>query len=648
MPALWQKLANLHPPTDDERQMAVALLDDYRARGYLRRTCRAMLVIPDGVMIAFYAALELDGAARWTPPADSGWMADADFCFINVRATGLGSTPGNFIQAAKLLPALRASAIHLGPFTDYDFHVIYAVRSVQTISDRVVHPTLKLSPEDQLRALVSAAHLLGKAVGFDSEPHMAQFARTVILRPELFRWLKLSPDRTGLAWGLSNEAMLEEVHQQRITNEIHALVAQTLRDEGLDDLETVETDSRESRAHKRAVYYALIGALIERGYWTIPAQSWAADGVPAFAGYNHAGNHPLFDYRGRGGEDLGQTAFHILTPFKFYTGMRPNQPPIAPQVYAPAVEYFASSFTRWRDQFGFDFVRYDSADHIFDSLDDDSQPLSDRPTPQVLGTCIERRQTPDRPYIGSLAERMGNEIAPYAALGFDLILGDDMLQQAADARFIEKCFRLYDELVALNAARGTRCAITFAVDTHDTGNPAFWGRPLVQVAGADGMRARHFLSRFSSAGLGRRPKYEAMGSQDLSYGLYEANVTETNLIWIGDDAYNAGYHFLEDVYERHRLLLAGGSIVRRQITGEAAWWLIAGEAGWLLAAVAFQTGSAPFSLDLSGLLPENAPVIEYDFAACNERAGRLHGAVISAPPLPPQGVWLLAVEVVGE
>lgn len=58
------------------------------------------------------------------------------FLFINVRATGTGQRRGNFLTTARLLPIIRANAIHLGPFTDYDHHVIYAVRSVQQLTTR--------------------------------------------------------------------------------------------------------------------------------------------------------------------------------------------------------------------------------------------------------------------------------------------------------------------------------------------------------------------------------------------------------------------------------------------------------------------------------------------------------------------------------
>lgn len=642
MQALWQRLASLHPPTDGERQAALGLLDEYRKQAYVGKTCRAMLEVSDGTIITFYAALELDKATNRQPPADSGWMADANFCFVNVRATGLDNTPGNFIQAAKLLPALRANAIHLAPFTDYDFHTIYAVRSVRTIASTVIHPSLKLSPEDQLRAFVAAAHLLGKGVGFDIEPHVAQFAKTVIIRPELFRWIKLSPDRNCLAWGLSNDEMLEEVHQQRITAEVHRLVSQTLRDEGLDDLEAAEGDDAETRAHKQAIYYALIGGLIERGCWTIPSQSWAADGVPAFGGYDHAHNHPVFEYRGREGEDLHDQAFHILTPYKFYTGMRANQPPERPAVFKPALDYYSGVFTYWREGFGFDFLRHDYADHIFDSVDDDGQPTADRPSPQVLGTCIERSKTPEKPYIGSLAERMENEIEPYAGLGFDLMLGSDMLAPL-DAALVEKSLGLHDQLTAFNAERKTRFAVTFAVDTHDTGNPGLWGEPLVKLAGAGGMRARHFLSRFTSAGRGRRPKYEVMGSQDLSYGLYQANISEANLVWVGDETYNRGYHFLEDVYEKYRMMLAAGEIVRRHIQPEYAWWLIAAKNYLLLPVIVFHKQKQPLTIDLAGLVTGIEQVTDYDFTMLNTHAYRLATNKIEVPPMDTNGVRLFAL-----
>ncbi len=615
--SIWQRILDSLTPTASDWQAADLLLQDYQVFRTVRRTPRDMLHLSNGAIAAFYARLaEAESPVR--DSADSGWMAAADFCFINVRATGLGDGMGTFIQAAKLLPAIRAGAIHLGPFTDYDFHTIYAVRTVETISRRVVDPVLVeggIGAEAQLRAFVQAAHLLGKAVGFDLEPHVAQYAITVILHPEMFRWLKLSPDRDGLDGGLSNVEMLSEPQQARISREVRALVERELQARGLNSLETTEGDPVATMRAKEQTYFDLIGHLIAGGYWPIPCQHWACDGVPAFAGYNHEHGYARFSYLDRCGVDQSGSAFHILTPFKFYTGLLPNQPPDPanpPQLDERTLDYFTGIFLKWRDEFDFDFVRYDSVDHIMDSLVSGSIPAADRPTPAVLRACVERSRSGGKAYIGNFAERMGNEARDYAAMGYDLMLGTDMLERI-DRAWAEKTFSLYDLLWAINEERvatqtWARFSIPICVDTHDTGNPFLWGEPLVKIAGYDRMRLRHFVSRFASAGLARRPKYEVMGSQDLSYGLYNSNISDKNLTWVGNQAFNAHYHTLEDIYEAYRDQLNEGRIVRRAAEDRWAWWAISAPGkGLLVAVVSLETNTgsdlATLALDLGGLLP---------------------------------------------
>lgn len=196
MTALWQTIAASFPATAAEQDSADALLAEFRTQGYIARTPTEMAQLSNATIAAFYAALP--DVARTSAP-DSSWMLDASFCFVNVRATGLDGQHGTFIQAAKVLPALRADAIHLGPFTDYDFGVIYAPRSSRTISPLVVDSALPLTPLQQAAALVEACHALGKRAGFDLLPHVAQFAVTVMVHPEAFRWLKLSADKDTLA-----------------------------------------------------------------------------------------------------------------------------------------------------------------------------------------------------------------------------------------------------------------------------------------------------------------------------------------------------------------------------------------------------------------------------------------------------------------
>jgi hypothetical protein len=218
---------------------------------------------------------------------------------------------------------------------------------------------------------------------------------------------------------------------------------------------------------------------------------------------------------------------------------------------------------------------------------------------------------------------MGLEMDEHAALGFDLILGIAMLR-----RSIEDTFRVHDRLLNLNRNRLTRFAVLFSVDTHDTGNPAFWNEPLVKAVGFNSMRLRHFVSRFGSAGLARRPKYEVMGSQDLSYGLYASNVIDKNLVWIGDEAYNRGYHRLEDMYEQYRVLLAQGEIVQRYVDDDAAWWTISGGNRWLIAVIALEPASVDRGIDAHIALPQISytwRVREPNFAADHTEEWQLSG-----------------------
>lgn len=633
---------NLPDPLPDEEQAGISLLNEYLSRGYVHQTVTEMLHLPDGTITHFYRMLAelrpLESPVKKF--SNSGWMVDADFCFVNIRATGLNDQFGNFIQASKMLPAIRTSAIHVGPFTDYDFNTIYAVRSVRSISLHLIDSHLPLSITDQLQAFVQAAHLLGKAVGFDLEPHVAQFAIPVITYPDLFRWLKLSSDKTGLANGLTEDEMLTEDYQQRIMGEVREIVGNILNQEAIDNLEIEADGPPQNFTYKQQVFFGVIGTLIEHGYWPIPSQSWVGIGVPAFGGYNFDGNYARFDYRGRHGEDQSASAFHILTPYKFYTGLQANRASDATVLYQPAVDYFCNIFLYWRDSFGFDFVRYDSADHIFDSMIDMNQPASDRPTPLILQTCIENTKLPDKPYIGNFAERMGNEIEDYAALGFDLILGDDMLQEV-NAALLEKSFHLYDRLKALNQAKKQPASIAFCVDTHDTGNPAFWGEPLVKVAGPTQMGMRHFLSRFLSVGDARRPKYEVMGSQDLSYGLYQANISTDNLVWIGNMGYNNRYHHLENVFEVYKHLLSGGEIIRRHVERSHAWWLISSGSYRFVPIIAFMK-TEPLSVELPDISSGKLKLTKYDFNEVTESTYILPTSRIEIPVLAA-GTCLLFV-----
>lgn len=603
---LWPRILQVLNPSPSDQQTGLELLAEYQSSGCLRRPCAEIIRLPLAAVAVFYAHLShqrsCQSPLRGQP--DPSWMAQADFCFMNIRAAGTPDSPGNFLSAAALLPALRVSAIHLAPFTRSEFGVLYAVSSLTSLNPALLHPALSAAgfrPGDQLRAFVQACHLLGMAVGFDLEPHVTQYAQPVLLYPHLFRWLHLDPQNPDqLMGGLTQEEMLTEDAQAAIHTQVRQMVSEALQSAGLPTLESHPDEDPSLAQRKLDLYQALIPMLIQRGFWTLPSQIWDAEGVPAFCGYAHDGRYPRFRYLNRAGQDHSDGAYHIVTPFKFYTNLRPNQKPhpaAPPQLIAETQAFFNRIFDLWRDDFDFDFVRHDSADHIFDSLwpDDPSRPASDRPSPANFQACITASRTAQKPYVGHMAERMGNEVEDYAAAGFDLILGNDMLEEINQAH-LQKSFALHDQLSQLNTRRPTPFAVTYAVDTHDTGNPYIWGQPLTLLAGPDGLSQRLFLARFLSCGAARRPKYEVIGMQDRSYGLYQANVSPQTLTWVGDAGFNRFYHTLEDLHASLKPFLNAAQRTAAHAQPEFAWWAFQHGRTVLIAALSLQ--SAPLTLTL--------------------------------------------------
>jgi hypothetical protein len=160
-----------------------------------------------------------------------------------------------------------------------------------------------------------------------------------------------------------------------------------------------------------------------------------------------------------------------------------------------------------------------------------------------------------------------------------------------------------------------------------------WGQPLLKILGSRGALARQFIARFLGCGPARRPKYEVMGLQDMSHGLYEANVSEVNLTWVGDEAHCRAYHWLEDVYRLYREFLACGALVHRAVADSHAWWAIEHAATWLVGVVCWDTTT--FDLDLAEVAPgAEGSVVAYDFQACRATpaSGRQVHREVSQPP----------------
>jgi hypothetical protein len=580
-------------PTAEERNRGIALADEFRIDGALRMTPSAALRLSDGVVHAFYR--ELAGDGRLLDVHDPSWMLEADYAFVNIRASSPApDRTGNVVDALKILPTMRVTAIHLAPFFDNTLNNLYAVDSVRAVSDAVLDPRLTeagLDGDDQIRLLVDAIHILGWRVGFDLEPHTSNFSRIALGNPRCFRWIRLAEDRQGLYGGMSETEMLTPKVQAELADEVGRIVGEGLRKHGLSAVDDVS----KGVAAVRACHAELVQTLIKTGWWTLPSHTWSGVGLPRFDHYKVNGDesYPEYEYLNLAGEDQHEHAFGMLSPYKLFDNIPINEEPSLddpPRPVPEAIALLNGIFPDVQDRYGFDYVRLDYVDHVFDSTLDGTWhlPVSDRLTPQGLADLIAEARR-KRPETGAMAERMGVDVEDYGALGFNLLLGTDVLttMHPEYLNFLFQLQRELDDLGEDNPRVVTRqaprpddaevaplhplCSVLAAVDTHDSGHPLFWRVPLSDAVGAEGLHLRHFLARFATCGGRRRPKYEVMGNQDLSSGLYAANNKPVSLEWRDDSAYNERYHALEDRFRELRPFLDSARLGPSYVDHEGGW-----------------------------------------------------------------------------
>jgi hypothetical protein len=545
-------------------------------------------------------------AKPWHSSGDPAWMTQADFCYLSVRACAHGEVAGSFIQAAKLLPAITADAIHLAPFHPIHFDVVYAPESPSVVDPALADPVLRaagIGPENQLRAFIRACRLLGKAVGYDLLPYAAQYARVALERPGLFRWIRLDDKRTGLT-GMDSGNPYGCKEREDAADIVAGICASAKDDYGVASLKRAEDDDEATTAAKDRAYFTAIRMCMENGLWQVPCHTWNGAGAPAFSGYDHGSDCPVFAYRNDRGEDVSAEAYGVSSPYAFYDGLLPNSiadPDSMPTPNQDAIDYFSSIFSAWSTRYGFDFVRMDAVDRLlWSSLDSEGTlPVSDGLTPLVVRRALEAARL-TRPGIGALASRYGTEVEEFAREGFDLLMGADMMRRI-DAPLLREALSLYDKLEERNAGSPSRRAtVCFAVDAHETSSPRQWGAALASIMGPARMGLRHGVARFLSVGGGRRPMYETMGFQDLSTGLYESSLASKGLQWNDNSAlaaaFAATYASTEYLYRRLRPFLDTAAISARYVCETYAWWIIvpAGRSGSphrvVIVAMSLETG----------------------------------------------------------
>jgi hypothetical protein len=564
---------------DELNGIARKLYDEYTTLGYIRETPSKMVELPTYSFILFLEMLASHKGWNIESPVqnknNTSWITKSSISFMNVRAVGSKDRKhGDFVNATKVLPCFRVEAIHLSPFFDHALGVLYAPEDLSTISDDFVNEyySIALSPKDQLKFFIKTCHLLGKVVGFDLLSNTAQFSRIALTYPEYFRWLKFEKvnGEVRLADGKTQEEQLKPEYQKKIHEQVRQIVKSVLKKYGLKSL----LDSRTETI--RTAHLEIIHNMIENFIWTIPSHTWNGVGLPEFSHYVADKNYPEFRYINMKGEDHRDHAFGMLTPYKFYDNLPINSFPKddnLPILDRKVLRFFSSIFLNIRKEYEFDFIRWDYTDHVFDSVykNNPNIPVSDRITPFVIKKTIQRVQ---KKYlnVGMFFERMGTDIKNYYKVFADVLLGDDIWFDLSK-KYVLKTLKLSKYIQKFNSKRNRKITVAYAIDTHDTGNPLINRTPLIRE-GEEGVILRMFLSRFGSAGDGFRPKYECIGTQDGSLGLFEANISTKILDWADNRRINNAYHNIEDVFESNKNLILNGTIEFIKSKGKVVYWKI--------------------------------------------------------------------------
>lgn len=550
-----QKIAKENNQYNQALKIGNEILEEYKSKGYIKK------IFSEIINYSYFSFVPLlkylieknnviDKVKSIVENRENSfWMVESDFCFINIRAIGSNDNiTGDIINCAKLIPVLRCNSIHLAPFFECALDIVYAIDSLDVINEDIINKDFYkngMSGEEQLIFLIDFIHLLEKSAGFDLEPHTSQYSRIVIENPEYFRWIKIDKERIFLFNNISQTEMLKKEYQDKIIKEVKEIKDSILKKYGLRNLKEKNKDSITKNAHRE-----ITSNLIKEGIWTIPSHTWKGAGIPEFKKYVKDGNYPEFEYISWENEDHRDHAFGVLTPYKFYDNLPVNKIPDKdnmPILDKNVFNFFSSIFINIQKKYNFDFVRFDYVDHIFDSVMDKSGkiPISDRMTPYIIKSVIKKIRKKKK-YIGAMAERMGTDLKNYKKIGFDLILGEDILYKISRS-FIKNVLKT-NKMIDKTNKNNKRSSILFAIDTHDTGHPYFNCVPYLTY-GKNGVIFRHFIGRFLCCGNFSRPKYEVIGMQDGSTGLYLANNKRISIKWNNDlELFNI-YNNIEDIFE---------------------------------------------------------------------------------------------------
>ncbi len=415
---------------------------------------------------------------------NSDWIKkeqhDIKLVCISALADGAkDSSPAKFIDWLRqivILPAgntdkgILSTTMYLIPFQPRDFGNAYLSAGSEEISKNLEDKLLSdngISLKEQVKLFISLTQLAGHPVIYDVFPQTGRFSKTVILNPELARWIdvKFLTDEIAKSLNFVAIKLSKEFDEDDVTI-VKNIYKTTLKSGSIDltpefkpiyerfrdeleekkkELSAFMTKKEEQKklvkrvkevvAKVQGVSFSklkketditkrgeIVSALIDEGLWTLPDGAWCSSGIPVFQKMSECGSYPVFRHYNAKGHDVTKLAdSDCQTPYYFVyleNGEFNNF----------AINYYLKYLEKLRSEYNFDGFRMTHSDFVVDEMSEKNlRPISYR-IPRMVLTKVNELLKSKVPYFAVMAEyRLWNAFYKeyHQNMKFDILWGND-------------------------------------------------------------------------------------------------------------------------------------------------------------------------------------------------------------------------------
>ncbi len=416
--------------------------------------------------------------------ADADWIKQEqhDIKLINLAALGDGakdSSPAKFIDWLRqivILPSgnpkynILSTTIYLVPFQPRDFGNAYLSASTEEVSERLTDKGLieqGISAKEQIQTFIALAQLAGHPVIYDVFPQCGRYSKTVMVHPEIARWVdvKFLTEEISKALNFVAIKLSQEFDEDDVTI-VRNIYKTTLKSGSVDlapefmpiykrfteeleskrkELSNFMTKKEEQKKLQKRVTNIvakiegvkpnklkkdkditkrgeIINALIEEGLWTLPDGAWCSSGIPIFERMAECGSYPMFRHYNQKGDDVSKFAeSDCQTPFYFVYLENGDY-------NLPVINFYLEQLQKLQQDYNFDGFRISHTDFVVDEMSEkDLRPISYR-APRFLLKKINEIMKKETPYFATIAEyRLWNSYFKeyHQDMNFDLLWGND-------------------------------------------------------------------------------------------------------------------------------------------------------------------------------------------------------------------------------